>query len=287
MLANLNSAVAFSVKSMENLCKEITEIMSIEKVSDELVNDVAVYGIRSEPEHWLKDLDELLKKERLQVYEDLRESNAVRALERPMRRINVHAALAAVVESQNIRERLNDLNTGTLTSLRSTASVVSNPESVDDIEIGSAIVTEHIRASVRPTISDITSCIRRVRREFDRSKTRQTIILDDTISACATALASESRLVKVRQTAIEFQVPASFNKADIAIQNEIKLLLGTLSVDRVALDQFLRSIRSMCESIKNSKERESSTSLRIHLEQWQSQLQTVWARYVSTQRQYI
>jgi len=139
----------------------------------------------------------------------------------------------------------------------------------------------------RPSIVDITTIIRKVRREFDRIKSRQTVALDDAITACASSIAAETRGLKVRQEVPKFCAPQALLEADASIQNEIKLLMQTRTVDRSALDQYLRSIRSSCDSLKNAKQRESMTSLRINLEQWQSLIQSAWSQYCLAQKNYI
>jgi len=286
LTASLSSAVWFTSKSLSNLCAEIKNVLKIEVISDDLRKAVNDVGVKSESQDWLKDLEELLKKERLAMYEDLRDMSAQRIMERPTRRINVDNVVNAIENSKAIRDRLSDLNTGQLKSLRSNNSVVSSISDLVEEEPVRIASVDKLERPERPSIADITTLIRRVRREFDKVKSRQSIALDDAISACSAAVLAETRLLKSRQHIVDFKVPDELVKADTALQNEIKLLLQTLTVDRSALDQYLRSIRASCESVKFCKERESTTSLRIALEQWQTLLKSSWSSFCEVQRQY-
>jgi hypothetical protein len=61
-------------------------------------------------------------------------------------------------------------------------------------------------------------------------------------------------------------------EADTKLQAEIKFLLQTISVDRDALDQILRSTVTACEAVSQNSNVESMTKLSITVTRWRREL---------------
>ena len=77
-----------------------------------------------------------------------------------------------------------------------------------------------------------------------------------------------------------YELPKEVEDADNKLQREIALVLGTLTMDRDALDSTLRSIKLECESLKKSCEEE-------HVANTYKTLKEIQAMYASCSEEFV
>jgi hypothetical protein len=283
--AAIETSISFACNSLNGLIEEINEHYNadLESIHDPELKD-AVEGIikKSAPyKDWIQLLKEALVEERSRAFESIRSSSTVTAIVRPDRHVNIENVRTAIESSAQVRNRLRDLNSGNLTSL----SVVKESKTTTVAEdlVLSAPDFETKKKPVS-SINEITNVLRRVRRTFDAIKMRHSSLIDDAVSAVSVAIASESRSLGSLKFDTVYVQKQALLQADSALQSEIKLFLETLTVDRSALDQYLRSIKASCEEIINANDRESLVASAINLQRWQSRLQDTYEKYTKAQR---
>jgi hypothetical protein len=82
------------------------------------------------------------------------------------------------------------------------------------------------------------------------------------------------------------KVPEDMASVDKAIQEEIRLLLQTITVDRSALDLALRNIKTKCTQMSQSAKAEACMTRAILMKRLQMQIQEAFDKFVKATVMY-
>ena len=183
----------------------------------------------------------------------------------------------AIDSSRNLRKRLKNLSEGPLSEFYEPLSVeTKNPADEKSPVVMKAEKLTETDQTIK--IERLQSILRRHRKAFDGIQRGKQKLLDMHIKTNALSLAGTN----LEYAMITVNVPEDMKNADKKIQEEIKLLLSTLSTDRSSLDQYLRSIRLECDALQRASFLESSNSIGVYMTQWKLRLEMAWISLVET-----
>lgn len=205
---------------------------------------------------------------------------------------SLQAASKAVAESSAMRHRLAALATGELKDLIEPVAGLEAPSAVIEettlsaLSALSATPTGPSSApSMRPSetaegleglLADIHDAIRTVRRALVGLQADQRAIVQSSVDAlCATLRTSAARLRAAAADKHHAVVSTTLARADKALQSEIAQVLKTISVDRPALDSFLKSIKAKCVVMRQSSAAQAARDAELQYARWILQLDAV------------
>jgi hypothetical protein len=180
---------------------------------------------------------------------------------------SIEQAHAAADSSSAWRQRLRALATGPLSSLfespqANTESEIAEPEIQNEV---APVLQEDIASQ----LEDAKKELRKLRMALDAKQADFLLLRDHSISALIRKLKSLQVKEPVGHSTT---IPLDLQKADDRLQEEIKYFLGTVSVERKALDLYLKSIKANCEYLKFTAEREAYTALSVTTAEWRLQM---------------
>lgn len=159
----------------------------------------------------------------------------------------IDSTLKQVNESEKFRQRLINLAQGPLSSLFEYKDQKSPKEEEDTLEIVNIKVQEdtQIKAELRTAeenLFELRLLTDKIYREVSKETQKITLDAIETI-----------KKIKIDLPVCEYySLPIEIQEADTKLQREIALVLGTLTMDRSAIDSMLRAIKLECEELKKS-----------------------------------
>jgi hypothetical protein len=174
---------------------------------------------------------------------------------------------SAVIASTTIRSRLKELSSGHLNEFFKEPETI---EKVEQEEMPAISVQIHEDTIDSSKVTSGHALLRKIVSLFQSRLQLQRVLLDDTLLSSIHIMRANLR--KLVHEPLKITDNADMKTADTKLQAEIKLLLQTISVDRDALDQVLRSTVTACESISQNANVESMTKLSITVTRWRREL---------------
>jgi hypothetical protein len=236
------------------------------------------------PRCWASELGALLRSLLEKQTLLLKETTAVKYTKRLSLPFNSTESLQAIEQSSTLRDRLQELSSGDLTRLYKpiVQTRVDHPEQSAPVAI---IEPKHSEAALTECIETIRTTralLRRVRQALDGIVRTQAVDIDD----CKKTL-----IIGLQRTRFETKprhevVPTDMATVDSALQEEIRLLLQTISVDRAALDLALRNIKTKCTIIQQSARAEASMTRAILMKRLQMQITDAFETFVHATQLY-
>lgn len=196
------------------------------------------------------------------------------------KKVNVKQVLEStskeIEASEKFRARLVHLAQGPLSSLFEFTDTTAEKEEEDAIEL--------INSEPLDDLTDLKSELSKKEEElhhfrFTTDKIYSELAFDaKKIAHDAIEAIKKTRLIL--PVYAYYELPKEVEDADNKLQREIALVLGTLTMDRDALDSTLRSIKLECESLKKSCEEE-------HVANTYKTLKEIQAMYASCSEEFV
>lgn len=282
--ACMESNAAFACKALQTTAKDIESIIAqgLKHFNDPAL-EKAVHAILQNstgPSEWAHELSAVLRALLETQTSLLKETTSVKYTKRLSNPFDSKGPLEAIKHSSALRQRLEELSNGSMTSLYSPKPVNStkHQELVAPVAVIESKKSENSLTECIESIRNIRSILRRVRLSLDGIVRSQAIDIDDCKKTLIIGL-QRTRFTEQERTE---KVPAEMAAVDSALQEEIRLLLQTISVDRSALDLALRNIKTKCAYLSQSARAEASMTRAILMKRLQMQLQDAFDIFVKS-----
>lgn len=160
----------------------------------------------------------------------------------------VKKSLKAIEDSEQFRNRLVHLAEGPLSSLFEISEPVEDQPSEDPLTI---IDVPKLNAEKIKEVEDLLN--------KNQEKLKKLRYISDKIySECSSdaikinydAIESIKKICLKKPEVEKYSIPTELKNADNSLQKEISMVLGTLTMDKSALDIVLRSIKSDCHALR-------------------------------------
>jgi hypothetical protein len=185
----------------------------------------------------------------------------------------------AIQSSEEMRKRLKALSNGTIPQYpklsndeTESSTFAEVPPLVNVASRTSQVNIEADTSNHIDTIKALRTLLSKLRKYYERME--DSAVYKDSFQTCAVALRGLQLRSKFDKCLVS--VPEAMIMADKRIQQEIKSILETLTIDRQGLDYVLRSIRLKCSALESSSMEESSGKLASQCVQWKLHLQDTY-----------
>lgn len=293
--AAMESNVSYACKALDVCAKDIRSIMDTglksfenEQLAKSLASEISACIQNSQgPKNWPKELEGLLRHLLGKQQIALKESSVVFAHKRlPISHAEVvHQAREAIDSSMKMRKRLEQLAHGNLDGpcVKSVSTTVQVDEKTAAVDHQTSNVENQLNLDeCTEAVAKTRHLLRRVRQAMDGILRAQTLDIEDTRKSLIIGL----QRTKMPTVTRNEQVPKAMLAIDKSLQEEIRLLLETLTVDRSALDLALRNIKNKCTYIIENNKAEASMTRAILMKRLKMQLQESFDKFIQSIQLY-